>query len=194
MRKGQKYSLSIFAYRSTYLAKCLLSQNTFVTNRLFGAQFTIICLLLLVSRNLASHECKNDKCFPPVQKFSLLAIAVHTPLLKQLNLSTIWTVSQWYGHQTFDQLLNVTKRHVAPDVWQYVLLDVDQGQGEERLSINQICVLLLGSKLPVDELKGVKARASKLYRIIGLWLDHVGRRSIIEINSLDMVLQIRVLQ
>ena len=74
------------------------------------------------------------------------------------------------------------------------MLDVDQGEGEERLRIDQLGVLLLRSKLPVDELEGVEAWAGTLERIVGFRLDHVGRRAIVEVNSLDMVLQVRVLQ
>ena len=182
-----------FVKPGIHLDKGRFSEGLSITKGLLGAQIAVISLLLAVGWQGAGHKNQDQESLSPVNEFTVLA-TVHASLLEELDLSAVGTVSQGLCCEAIGQILQVTKRNEAPDIGQYVLLDVDQGLGKESLCIDQPCVLLLRSHLPVNDLEAVKTGPRVLKCVVRLSLRHVRRWPVIELNRLDEVMQVGVLE
>ena len=112
------------------------------------------------------------------------------------NLLISLAVRQGRSFQLVREVYDGIKGDEAPHARQdsTLSLHVEQDERLEGLSIHQVSVLLMMSKLAIDEFEGVEREACLIKSVDGTGVGHVLRRTFIELDSFDVAMQIQALQ
>ena len=152
--------------------------------------------------NTTTHQGENQECFPPIHEFARVWTLLNWFCTVGLSIEDIeasrvrHTISERLGFKLAGQVDNSFEWQVAPDVREdgWLGLQVLKDQWLESGRIYQLSILLVVPELPIKAAERVKRETNLVNRVdrTGIW--HVLGRSIVKLDSLDVVLQFHLLQ
>ena len=117
------------------------------------SQFALVSLELLRRWKFSSDESKDSKGSAPVNEgaFLVKVTCALLALIEELDLrASTALIAQRLGLKAACKLDYMVEWHVAPNIREYSLLEIEQHNILEGTHINQLGVFLMGAELAID--------------------------------------------